>query len=181
VADDPKTIGGAGDVVISLEQFRKARTNGNDALDDDELVRSAGEKIMRWKAASTPSLTEVQELFYLSICAGASPMARDKIIDAIITAFGTELGGKRALNGTWGKLAKDFSAECAQGARDNTTQPELTPAEKAALRESLWPSVCELAQSPDLIDRVVRQVQDIGGAYRVGLHHCHEPRAGAPN
>ena len=52
-------------------------------------------------------------------------------MDAIITAFSTELGGKRALIGTWGKLAKDFAAECAQDARENTTHPELTPAEKA--------------------------------------------------
>ena len=64
--------------------------------------------------------------------------------------------------GTWGKLAKDFAAECAQDARENTTQPELTPEEKAALREDLWPSVCELAQAPDLMDRVVRQVQEMG-------------------
>ena len=53
-----------------------------------------------------------------------------------IAAFGTELGGKRALIGTWSKLAKDYAAECAQDARENTTQPELTPEEKAALTGS---------------------------------------------
>ena len=89
-------------------------------------------------------------------------MARDRIVDAIIAAFGNELGGKRALVGTWGKIAKDFAAECAQDARENTTHPELTPEEKAALREALWPTVCELAQAPDLMDRVVRQVQAMG-------------------
>ena len=34
---------------------------------------------------------------------------------SILAAFGTELGGKRAMNSTWGKLAKDVAAECAQG------------------------------------------------------------------
>ena len=150
------------DNVISLEQFRAAHDDSDGALDDDELIRRANEKIAEWKAAGTPSLTEVQELFHESICAGASAMARDKIVDAIIAAFGTELGGKRALIGTWGKLAKDFAAECAQDARENTTQPELTPAEKAALREALWPTVRELAEAPDLMDRVVKQVQAMG-------------------
>ena len=57
-------------------------------------------------------------LFHKSICAGASAMARDKIIEAIIAAFGTELGGKRAMIGTWVQIAKDYAAECAQDARE---------------------------------------------------------------
>ena len=101
-------------------------------------------------------------LFWEVICDDASPMARDKIIDAILAAFGTELGGKRALSGTWSKLVKNFAAECAQDARENTTKPELTPEEKAALRDGLWPSVRELAEAPDLMDRVVKQVEVMG-------------------
>jgi len=142
--------------------FKRARTTDSGALDDDALICNANEKIAAWKAAGTPSLTEVQELFHESICAGASAMARDKTVDAVTAAFGTELGGKRALLSTWGQLAKDYAAECAQDARDNTTQLELTPEEKAAWRENLWPTVRELAQAPDLMDRVVRQVQDMG-------------------
>jgi hypothetical protein len=161
MADDTEAMVGV-DNVVSLEEFRTARATGDDALDDDELIRRAGEKIAKWKAAGTPSLTEVQELFHESICAGASPMARDRIVGAILTAFDTEVGGKRALVGTWGQLAKDFAAECAQAARENTTQLELTPAEKAALREALWSTVRELAQASDLMDRVVGQVQAMG-------------------
>jgi hypothetical protein len=92
-------------------------------------------------------------------------MARDKIVAAIIAAFGVELGGKRALGSTWNQLAKQFAAECAQAARDkrtDTTQAPLTPAEKAERREALWPAVSDLAQAPDLMDRVVQQVQAIG-------------------
>ena len=161
MADEPEAIGDV-DNVILLEQFRDARTQGDGALDDDELIRRAGEKIAKWKDAGTPSLTEVQELFHESICAGASPMARDRIMDAILTAFGTECGGKRALIGTWSKLVKDFAAECAQAARESTTQRELTPAEKAALREALWLTVRELAQASDLIERMVKQVEALG-------------------
>ena len=42
------------------------------------------------------------------------------------------------------------------------TQAALTPAEKTKLREALWPTVSDLAQAPDLIDRVVEQVQTMG-------------------
>jgi hypothetical protein len=141
---------------------RAAKRDSRDDDDDDELVCCASKKITEWKAAGTPSLTKVQEAFHEAICAGASAMARDRIIDAIIAAFGTELGGKRALISTWGKLAKDFAAACAEEARDSVTEPELTPEEKAALRENLWPTVCGLAEAPDLIDQVVKQVHNLG-------------------
>jgi hypothetical protein len=160
VADDHGTGDGA-DNIISLEQFKAAR-DSDGSVDDDELLRYANEKVAAWKAAGMPSFAEVQKVFHDSICAGASSMARDKIIATIIAAFGTELGGKRAMNGTWVQIAKDYAAECAQDARENTTQPELTPEQKAALREALWPSVSELAQAPDLVDHVVKQVQALG-------------------
>ena len=112
-----------------------------------------------------PSLTQVQELFFESICAGASAMARDKIVSAIIAAFGDQFGGKRALASTWGELARQWAAERSQSARDqpaNETHAPLTPAEKQALRDALWPNVRDLAEAPDLIDRVVKQVQAMG-------------------
>ena len=140
--------------------FEPLDTNG--ALDDDDLIRRATNKISEWKVAGTPSLTSVQELFHALISAGASPMARDLIVESILATFGTELGGKRGLIATWGKLAKDFAAECAAEARESTREPELTPEQKAALRETLWPNVCTLAQAPDLIERIVRQVQSTG-------------------
>ena len=90
---------------ISFEQFRTMCTSVTFAIDDDELIRGAGEKIAQWKAVGTPSFTEVQELFHESICAGASHMARDKIVEAIMASFGTELGGKRAMVSTWAKIA----------------------------------------------------------------------------
>ena len=129
MADDQET-GESADNIISLEEFRAAHTNDSDgALDDDELIRCAGDKIAQWKTAGTlPSFTAVQkELFHKSICAGASAMARDKIIEALIAAFDSELGSKRGMIGTWVQIAKDYAAECAQDVRENTALPELTP------------------------------------------------------
>jgi hypothetical protein len=167
--DSEAIIGPSADNVILFERANFARDGrGNDGnkRDDDELLRYAKETIANWKAESSiPSLTQVQELFYKSISAGASAMARDKIIDAIIAAFGQELCGRRALGSAWNRIAKEFAAECAQAARDkrvDATHAPFTPAEKTKLREALWPSVSELAQAPDLIDRVVRQVQAMG-------------------
>jgi len=144
----------------------EALENDGGKRDDDELVRNANDKIEKWQAAQgTPSLTQVQELFHESICAGASPMARDMIVAAITAAFGAELGGKRALGTTWNQIAKQFAAECAQAAREKrgaTKQAALTPAEKAKLREALWPAVSDLAEAPDLIDRLVQQAQAMG-------------------
>ena len=134
--------------------------------DDDELVRIANETIAKWQAETDiPSLTQVQELFYGSICAGASPMARDKIVEAINAAFGTELGGRQALKTTWNQIAKQFAAECARAAREKrcgTARAALTAAEKTTLRDALWPTVKDLALAPDLINQMVKQVHDMG-------------------
>jgi len=149
--------------MAEIIQFRqRSEQSGSGDRDDDEIILHANEQITAWQAAGTPSLTAVQQLFYESIGAGASSMARDRIIDAIIAAFEKELGGKRALVGTWNKLAKDFAAECAQEARNTVAKSELTPEEKTVLRDALWPTVQELAQAPDLIDRVVHKVQSMG-------------------
>ena len=165
IEDDPNAIGGLG--AQNVIQFKRVpRGHDGGERDDDELLRNAKDAIANWKAASSiPNLTQVQELFYELISAGASAMARDKIVAAIIGAFGTELGGKRALGSTWSQLARQFAAECAQAARDkraDTTLAALTPAEKTKLREALWPAVNDLAQAPDLVDRVVQQVQAMG-------------------
>ncbi len=92
-------------------------------------------------------------------------MARDKIVAAIITAFGSGFGGKRALGSTWNQIAKQYEADRAQAAReerDDAAQAALTPTEKKALRDALWPKVRDLAQAPDLMDRAVQQVQARG-------------------
>jgi hypothetical protein len=93
VADDDKDTTDGADNVISLEQFKAAR-DSDGSVDDDDLLRYANKKIAEWKAAGMPSFAVVQKLFHDSICAGASAMARDKIIAAVISTFNSELGGK---------------------------------------------------------------------------------------
>jgi hypothetical protein len=134
-------------------------------LDDDELLRRAAEKIKNWKAADPPSLSQVQALFHELICDGGSNMLRDKVVDAVVKAFGSELGGKRALTSTWTQLAKEDAEQRAQAARElggNIEEPPLTAEQKAAMRDALWPSVRELAEAPDLLERAVQQVQSMG-------------------
>jgi hypothetical protein len=164
--NDPGDAGGPGaDNVIPFRREPEF-TGERGSIDDDELLKRARNQIAEWQTASlVPSMTQVQELFYESICAGASAMARDKVVAAIIAAFGSEFGGKRALASTWSQIAKQYKTDRAQAARENrdhTAQATLTPAEKKALRDALWPKVRELAQAPDLMDRVVQQVQARG-------------------
>jgi hypothetical protein len=99
--------------------------DGNN-VDDDELLQRAVSQIKAWKSApNLPSLTSVQQLFHELICDGGSRMLRDKVVDDIIAAFNTELGGKRALVGTWSQIAKDVAAERAQAAREGPLAQSL--------------------------------------------------------
>jgi hypothetical protein len=135
----------------------------NDAyVDDDELLKRAVGRIDEWKTANSPSLTQVQTLFHELICDGGSPMLRDKVVDLIMFAFDCELGGKSALKGTWTMIAKSVATKCARGKETDIEDPPLTEEQKAEMRDALWPTVRELAEDPDLINRVVRQVQFMG-------------------
>jgi hypothetical protein len=156
------------DNVVRFVQPRRDRApleyDGN-GVDDDELLQRAVSQINEWKSIpNLATLTSVQQLFHELICDGGSQMLRDKVVDAIIAAFNTKFGGKRALVGTWTQIAKDVAAKHAQAAREGLDDecPPLTAEQKAVLRDALWPKVCELAQAPDLLERIVRQVQSMG-------------------
>jgi hypothetical protein len=65
----------AGNVILlePSELARDGRGNDRNKRDDDELLRHAQATVATWGTASgIPSLTQVQELFYKSISAGAS-------------------------------------------------------------------------------------------------------------
>jgi hypothetical protein len=116
----------------------------NDGFDDDELLQRAAERIRDWKAAADPpSLSQVQTLFHELICDSGSTMLRDKVVNAIVKAFCTELGGKRGLTSTWTQIAKEDAVQRAQGARElgaRIEQQPLTAEQKAAMRDALWPA-----------------------------------------
>jgi hypothetical protein len=112
------------DVLPSVRGSSDNAPAANDGFDDDELLRRATEKIREWKAAADPpSLSQVQTLFNELICDGGSTMLRDKVVDAVVKAFGTELGSKRGLTSTWTQIAKEDSAQRAQAARRPADQP----------------------------------------------------------
>jgi hypothetical protein len=134
-------------------------------IDDDALLERAVRQIDAWKTLSDPpSPTSVQQVFYELIRDGGSKMLRDKVSDAIIVAFETKLGGKRTLISTWVDIEKEVAAERAQAARESLGEEFAAPTaeQKANLREDLWPKISDLAQAPDLLDRVVQQVQSLG-------------------
>jgi hypothetical protein len=118
-------------------------------------------------------LTAVQNLFHELISAHGSPMLKDRVIAAIVAAFDKELGGKRALAKTWTEIFKQVASDHAQEARENRGHADndtpLTAGEKAALRLALWPFICELAESPDLMQRIVQQVHAMGVVNEVEL------------
>ena len=155
-----------GNVLPSVRGGSDNAPFANDGFDDDELLRRAAEKIRDWEAAADPpSLSQVQTLFHELICDGGSTMLRDKVVDAVVEAFDTELGGKRGLTSTWIQIAKEVSAQRAEAARKLGAKIEeqpLTAEQKAAMRAALWPSVRELAEAPDLLERAVQQVQSMG-------------------
>jgi hypothetical protein len=136
-------------------------TDNDGYVDDDELFKRVLDRIDEWKTANSPSLTQVQTLFHELISAGGTPMLRDTVVAAIISAFGAELGGKAALKGTWTLIANVATKDARETGTDRECPP-LTAEQKAEMRDALWPSVRELAQDPDLLNRVVREVQSRG-------------------
>jgi hypothetical protein len=166
--DDAPAPAAFADNVLPFRRERNSRTTPlrDESRDDDELLQLAINTIAKWTESSNPpSLTEVQNLLYELICNGGSAMLRDRVVAAIAGAFGDDFGGRRALTKTWGDIARQVTADRSQSARgvdDGDNDKPLTVEQKAALRTELWPIIRELAEAPDLMDRVVKQVQSMG-------------------
>jgi hypothetical protein len=167
--DDAPTPAAFADNVVAFRSERNSRTSRpgyDESLDDDELLHRATDTIAKWGAAANPpSMTQVQDFLSELICSGGSAMLRDRVVAAIVSTFGDGLGGKRALAKTWGDIAKQVATErtqAAPGLEDPDGDNPMTLEEKTALRAELWPRIRDLAEAPDLMDRVVHQVQEMG-------------------
>ena len=167
--DDAPAPAALADNVVPFRPERSspaASPRCDESRDDDELLQHATNTIAKWNAASDPpSMTEVQNLFHELICNGGSAMLRDRVVSAIVSTFGDGFGGRRALGKAWGDIAKQVATERSQAARgveDGDGDKPLTAEQKTALRAELWPRIRELAEAPDLMDRVVHQVQEMG-------------------
>src|SRR5262245_4113588 len=139
---EPDRDNDATDNVLSFDRGRSGTPPDYDGngVDDDELLERATRQVNESKSTSNvPSLTSVQQLFHQLIRDSGSKMLRDKVVDAIVVAFNTELGGKRALISTWTYIEKDVAAEIAQAARARLDDefPPLTAEQKAVLRTDL--------------------------------------------
>jgi hypothetical protein len=160
--DDPPAPGAFADNVVPFRHERNSRAappRYDESRDDDELLQLATNTIAKWSEASNPpSMTEVQNLLHELICNDGSAMLRDRVVAAIVGAFGDDLGGRRALSKTWGDIARQVAADRSQSARgvgDDDNNKPLTVEQKATLRTELWPAIRELAEAPDLMARVV--------------------------
>jgi hypothetical protein len=167
--DDAPTPPAFADNVVPFRRERNSRAAssiGDESRDDDELLQLATNTIAKWSATSNPpSMTEVQNLLHELICNGGSAMLRDRVVATIVGTFGDDFGGRRALSKTWGDIARQVAAERSQparGVRDGDNDKPLTAEQKTALRTELWSTIRELAEAPDLMNRVVKQVQSIG-------------------
>ena len=89
-------------------------------------------------------------------------MVRDKVIDAVMESFGKEFGGKKAILSTWTQIAKQVAAERSEAARTADDRAPVTDEERQTLRQELWPTVQELAEAPDLLQRAVTDVHALG-------------------
>lgn len=134
-----------------------------DECDDDALLAYAGRVIDEWqKTVKPPSLTSVQELFHELIQRTGSAMLRDRVVAALAAAFSDKLGGKRALASTWREIARHVAEKRRDSSSPDDSVAPPNPDEIAAAREALWPSVRELAETPDLMEQVIDQVQALG-------------------
>ena len=108
--DDAPAPAAFADNVVPFRSERNSRTSRpgyDESRDDDELLQRATDTITKWGAAANPpSMTQVQEFFYELICNGGSAMLRDRVVSAIVSTFGDDFGGKRALAKTWGDIAR---------------------------------------------------------------------------
>ena len=167
--DDAPAPPAFADNVVPFRRERNSRAappRYDESRDDDELLQLATNTIAKWTSASNPpSMTEVQNFLHELICNGGSAMLRDRVAAAIVSTFGDGFGGRRALTKTWGDIARQVATERSHRARgvgegDNDTA--LTAEQKTALRTEMWPTIRELAEAPDLMERVVKQVQSMG-------------------
>jgi hypothetical protein len=152
-----------GIAAIDVEQASSNAPPAGDDCDDDALLAYAGAVIDAWQgAAKPPSLTSVQELFAELIQRAGSAMLRDRVVAALVAAFGEKLGGKRALASTWREITLQAAEKPHDSSSPNGCVAPPSRDEIAAARDALWPSARDLAEAPDLMERVIEQVQALG-------------------
>ena len=132
--------------------------------DFDAMLAAAVAKLDAHVAAETiPGQNETTTLMVDLLSAGATPTVRDAFVTHMVTRFPDDFT-RQGLKATWREIAEELKRNAADAARASAqaANVEMTPAERAAERERLWPLVKELAEAPDLLARIVAQVRSLG-------------------
>jgi hypothetical protein len=132
--------------------------------DFDAMLAAAVAKLDAHVAAETiPGQNETTTLMVDLLTAGATPTVRDAFVTSMVARFPDDFT-RQGLKGTWREIAEELRRNAADAARASAqaANVEMTPEERAAERERLWPLVKELAEAPDLLARIVAQVRSLG-------------------
>ena len=121
--------------------------------DFDAMLAAAVAKLDAHVAAETiPGQNETTTLTVDLLSAGASPTVRDVFATNMVTRFPDDFT-RQGLKATWREIAEELKRNAADAARASAqaANVEMTPEERTAERERLWPLVKELAEAPDLL------------------------------
>ncbi|CAB4347525.1 unannotated protein [freshwater metagenome] len=97
------------------------------------------------------------------LSAGATPTVRDAFVTGMVARFPDDFT-RQGLKATWREIAEELKRNAANAARERAQAAnfEMTPEERSAERDRLWPLVKELAEASDLMARVIAQVHSLG-------------------
>ena len=143
------------------------RDNGADREglpDFDAMLASAITKLDTHVAAETiPGQNETTTLMVELLSAGATPTVRDAFVTGMVARFPDDFT-RQGLKATWREIAEELKRNAANAARERAQAAnfEMTPEERSAERDRLWPLVKELAEASDLMARVIAQVHSLG-------------------
>ena len=143
------------------------RDNGADREglpDFDAMLASAITKLDTHVAAETiPGQNETTTLMVELLSAGATPTVRDAFVTGMVARFPDDFT-RQGLKATWREIAEELKRNAANAARERAQAAnfEMTPEERSAEHDRLWPLVKELAEASDLMARVIAQVHSLG-------------------
>ncbi|MSX12601.1 MAG: hypothetical protein F2811_08730, partial [Actinobacteria bacterium] len=114
-------------------------------------------------AETIPGQNETTTLMVELLSAGATPTVRDAFVTGMVARFPDDFT-RQGLKATWREIAEELKRNAANAARERAQAAnfEMTPEERSAERDRLWPLVKELAEASDLMARVIAQVHSLG-------------------
>jgi hypothetical protein len=150
-----------------FDQSSDGFDNGTDREglpDFDAMLAAATANLDAHIAAGTiPGQNEITTLMVELLSAGATPTVRDAFVTRVVRRFPDDFT-RQGLKATWREIADELKWTASDAARASAqaANVEMTPAERVAARDRIWPRATELAEAPDLMARIVAQVRSQG-------------------